>query len=162
MKFIFTVFACVLLTFCKPQPMNNDSKAETEIRSVRAESNRAIANHDTAAIARTWTIDYHIVSSRNNETSGRKANADRFDNEFTSKPDVIYIRTTGAVDVFDQWSMASETGTWIGRWTEEGETAELSGTYFAKWHKVEGQWLIRAEIFVPLKCRGKFCAKSPI
>ena len=142
--------------------MEKNSPDELAIRATRDESNRAIANHDTAAIAKSWTVDYHIVSSRNNETSGRKANSDRLAAEFASKPDVIYIRTPDSIKVFEDWSMASETGTWVGRWTEEGESAELSGTYFAKWHKVEGQWFIRAEIFVPLKCKGKFCSKSPI
>jgi ketosteroid isomerase-like protein len=142
--------------------MDKMSEAELKIRMSRQKSNEAIANHDTAALARSWTTDYHIITSRNNEASGRKANADRFAAEFLSKPDVIYVRTPHSIKVFEQWGMASENGTWIGHWTEDGRPGELSGTYFAKWHRIEGQWLIRAEIFVPLKCEGEFCKNSPI
>ena len=77
--------------------------------------------------------------------------------------DVIYVRTPDVIRVFPEWKMASETGTWVGRWSQDKDKIELSGTYFAKWHKVKGAWLIRAEIFVPLRCTGgKYCDQGPI
>jgi ketosteroid isomerase-like protein len=149
----------------KKQANNTD---EQEIRALREISNKAIADKDTSVLGSTWTEDYHIVSSRNAEVAGRKGNLARFAGEFSARPDVIYVRTTEQVDVFSQWNMAAESGTWVGRWTEparEGNPVkvELQGRYFAKWHKVKGQWRIRAEIFVPLQCSGEpFCSQSPI
>ncbi len=134
-----------------------------KIRAAREFSNQAIEHKDTAALASIWTIDYHLISSRNREGSGRAANRDSFFKEFSDKPDVIYVRTPGRISVFEQWNMASETGTWVGHWTEKGAQIELNGNYFAKWHKVNGAWLIRAEVFVPLMCKGgDFCDRSPI
>ena len=143
---------------------------ETEIREVRELSNQAIAKHDTAALARAWTDDYHVVTSRNAAVSGRMANMISYGSNFSERPDVIYTRTPDRIQVFSQWNMASESGTWIGRWTEPGKTpenrdekVELSGSYFAKWHRVNGKWLIRAEIFVPLACSGRtYCNRIPI
>ncbi len=127
---------------------------ESQIRERRQISNDAIAAKDTAAMAKVWTPDYHIVSSRNAEASGRRANAIRFADEFAAKPDVIYVRAPEKIKVFIKWNMASELGNWVGHWTENGKLVELKGTYLAKWHKVNGVWMIRAEIFVPLSCIG--------
>jgi len=158
--FIILVPVAIALGACR----QDHRGAEVElIREVRAMSNKAIAEHDTAAIVRSWTTDYHLVTSRNAEAHGRKENAERIQKEFESKQDVVYTRTPERVSVFTEWNMASEHGTWVGRWKEGEEAIEISGTYFAKWHKVDGQWMIRAEVFVPLKCSGgAFCATSPI
>jgi ketosteroid isomerase-like protein len=141
--------------------MTDDEKS---IRLERNRSNDAIARKDTATMASIWTEDYHIISSRNAESSGRDANRERFAKEFTTRPDVIYIRTPDTIEVFQPWNMAAETGTWVGRWTDEkGSAIEISGTYYAKWHKLNGKWMIRAEIFTPLKCKGgDVCDQSPI
>jgi len=134
---------------------------ETQIRDRRQISNDAIAAKDTAALARVWTLDYHVVTSRNAEVSGRKANAERFAQEFASKPDIIYVRAPEKIKVFIKWNMASELGNWVGHWTEDGKLVELKGTYLAKWHKVNGEWMIRAEIFVPVSCiGGKICDET--
>ncbi len=139
------------------------SEDENLIRTARERSNNAIERKDTVALGAAWTEDYHIITSRNAETSGRAANIKRFAAEFTSRPDVLYIRTPSKIEVFPQWNMAAENGTWFGQWTEKGSRIELTGTYYAKWHKVKGEWLIRAEIFTPLSCSGgEFCEKSPI
>ena len=139
---------------------SNMNSEEAAIRFVRETSNAAIAAHDTTALGLTLAPDYHVVTSRNSESSGRQAMLARF---AADAKDVIYVRTPDAIRVFPEWKMASETGTWIGRWSQSEEKIELSGTYFAKWHKVDGVWLIRAEIFVPLKCTGgKYCDQGPI
>ena len=147
--FAVAVFAAVMVS-CSAE---KDGE-EISIRSQREKSNNAIAAKDTAGIAAIWSSDYHIISSRNAETSGRRANAERFATEFAAKPDVVYVRTPGEIKVFAKWKMASEFGTWVGHWTEDGKQVELKGTYYAKWHKLQCEWKIRAEIFVPLSCTG--------
>ena len=58
--------------------------------------------------------------------------------------------------------MASERGEWTGRWTEPDGVVQVSGTYLAQWRKVNGTWLIQAEVFVPTSCQGsKYCAAHP-
>ncbi|NOT76383.1 MAG: nuclear transport factor 2 family protein [Cyclobacteriaceae bacterium] len=139
------------------------SPDEDLIRTERTRSNDAIQKKDTATLASIWTTDYHCITSRNFQASGRNENRDRFASEFIAKPDVIYIRTPEKIEIFPTWKMAAENGTWVGRWTEKGAKIEISGTYYAKWHKLNGQWMIRAEIFTPLKCTGgEFCDQPPI
>ena len=157
------ISAFLLLSSC----YTANKKEERRILAAREFSNQAIKNKDTAALASVWTTDYHVVTSRNSELPGRIANRDRFAKEFSARPDVIYIRTPENIQVFEAWGMASETGHWTGRWTESEngleEQVALKGTYFAKWHRIDGKWMIRAEIFVPLHCRGeRFCSRSPI
>ncbi len=149
---------------CAPNDSGKgNSQEESLIRSSREKSNQAIAQRDTATLASLWTNDFHVVSSRNAEMSGRIPNRDRFAADFANRPDILYVRTPEVIKVFEQWNMASEAGHWSGHWTDNGVRVELGGTYFAKWHKINGRWLIRAEIFVPLTCAGgKFCDQVPI
>ena len=38
----------------------------------------------------------------------------------------------------------------------------VGGTYMAQWRKVNGVWLVQAEVFVPTRCTGsKYCAAHP-
>lgn len=135
---------------------------EQQIRQAREQSNQAIARHDSMALATYWTEDFHLITSRNTEVSGREANRKSFANEFKNKPDVIYVRTPARVEVFSDWGMASETGTWTGQWKEPDGQVQVSGTYYAKWHTINGVWKIRAEVFTPLHCTGNsFCLKKP-
>jgi len=152
----------LILFSCSTKTMESNPE-EALIRAARNASNEAIAKKDVGAMSSLWTSDYHIITSRNSEMSGRVANRERFAAEFANKPDVLYVRTPETIQVFSQWNMAAETGKWVGHWTEKGQLIELTGTYFAKWHKVDDRWQIRAEVFVPLTCSGgPYCDDSPI
>jgi uncharacterized protein (TIGR02246 family) len=142
-----------------PPPQSND---EQMIRAVRARSNAAIAAHDPAAMARAWMEDIHIVSSTSVQTTGRAANQQRMAQQFANHADTIYVRRPGTIDVYAPWAVASERGEWTGGWTESDGKFEIRGTYLAQWRKVEGQWLIQAELYVPTHCTGsKYCAQRP-
>ncbi len=153
----------ILLFFIGCTQSNSDAgKDEKLIYAARQRSNDAIVRQDTTALAEIWTSDYHIISSRNFEISGMENNRTSFAKEFATKKSVLYVRTTNKVEVFGNWKMASEQGTWTGQWQEPDGLVKLTGTYLAKWHKLAGQWKIRAEIFVPLSCTGSsFCEKKP-
>lgn len=135
---------------------------ESAIRAARSHSNAAIARHDVAAIAAHWKLDYHVVTSTSVQASGREAYAKRMTETFARRPDTVWVRTPTTVDVFAPWTVASERGEWTGRWTEPDGVVEIGGTYLAQWRKVDGVWLIQAELFVPTHCKGSaYCAKRP-
>jgi len=135
---------------------------EQLIREARARSNRAIAAHDLAAIARVWMEDVHIVSSTSAQTAGRELNQQRMARQFTNRPDTIYVRSPLVIDVYLPWAVASERGEWTGRWTEPDGSLEIGGAYQAQWRKVDGQWLIQAELYVPTRCNGGgYCRQHP-
>ena len=137
-------------------------RAEREIRAARARSNRAIAAHDTAAIAAEWTQDIHVVSSVSQQIAGRDSNTITLGRQFAERPDVVYVRAPDSVRVWLPWGMAAEYGQWRGKWTRDGELIELGGPYFAKWQTTSGRWLIVAEIYSPGWCRGgRYCESRP-
>ena len=138
------------------------SEDERLIRETRARSNEAIAAHDLTAIARAWMPDVHVVSSTSAQTAGSQANQQRMARQFELRPDTVYVRTPRTIDVLSSWNVASERGEWIGRWTEPDGKLEIGGTYQAQWRKVDGRWLIQAELYVPTHCRGsKYCQRRP-
>jgi ketosteroid isomerase-like protein len=135
---------------------------EQMIRDLRARSNAAIAAHDVAAIARVWMNDFHVVSSTSAQAGGSQANQQRMAAQFKNRPDTIYVRTAQTVDLYAPWNVASEQGTWVGRWTEPDGKLEIGGTYLAQWRRINGQWLIQAELYVPTHCSGsKYCDQRP-
>lgn len=135
---------------------------EQAIRDLRARSNAAIAAHDLDGIARVWLNDVHVVSSTSAQTAGSQGNQQRMAAQFKNRPDTIYVRTPVAIEVYAPWEVASERGEWVGRWTEPDGRLEIGGTYQAQWRKVNGQWLIQAELYVPTRCRGsKYCNQRP-
>ncbi len=135
---------------------------ETAIRNARRESNRAIAAHDLAGIARHWMTDVHIVTSTSVQGSGRDVNGQRMGQQFVRRPDTVYVRTPSEVDVNAPWAVAAERGNWTGRWTEPDGVVEIGGSYLAQWRKVGDAWLIQAEVFVPATCIGsRYCAARP-
>ncbi len=163
LKQVAFLLPLLIMLNCQQEEKSSMNENERSIRAARIDHNRAIATHDTVAMAKYWTDDYNIVSSRNSHRTGKVLNVRFFTEEFTAKPDVVYTRNTDKIEVFEPWSMAAENGHWEGTWIDNGSPIKLTGTYYAKWHKVGGQWLIRAEIFVPLSCSGgDLCSKSPI
>jgi len=109
-----------------------------------------------------WTEDIHIISSRNAEVSGKEKLRHLFATEFAAKKNLMYVRTPDDIRVFREWGMASEEGHWTGYWDEPDGKVEIRGRYFAKWHLMQEGWKIRAEVFVPLSCRGsRFCQSTP-
>ena len=135
---------------------------EQTIRDIRARSNAAIAAHDLAGIARAWAGDIHVFTSTSAQASGSQANQQRMAAQFKNRPDTIYVRTPEAVAIYAPWNVASERGTWVGRWTEPDGKLEIGGTYQAQWRKINGQWLIQAELYVPTHCRGSnYCNQRP-
>ncbi len=132
------------------------------IRAARDQSNAAIARHDLGGIAAVWMEDVHVVSSTSAQTAGKNSNRERMAAQFKNRPDTIYVRTPFTIEVYAAWNVASERGEWVGKWSEPDGALEIGGTYQAQWRKIDGRWLIQAELFVPTHCKGsKYCTERP-
>jgi uncharacterized protein (TIGR02246 family) len=135
---------------------------EAQIRARRAASNEAIAGHDTAGIGAILAPDVIVVTSNSIHREGRDANVASFAEQFRTRPDVVYRRTPDEVRVFAPWLMAAERGRWTGSWTDGDGKIRLTGSYYAKWRKVDGQWLVESETYTPETCTGgAYCTKVP-
>ncbi|MFN8668912.1 MAG: nuclear transport factor 2 family protein [Gemmatimonadaceae bacterium] len=142
---------------------STSTKADAaEIRATRERSNAAIARHDTAGIGASLASHVVLVTSNSVTSVGRQVVLDRFAEQFTARPDVTYRRTPRDVRVFAPWGMAAESGTWAGSWTDHDGKVAVGGSYFAKWRRIDGRWLLESETFVPEYCRGgTYCEKVP-
>jgi len=135
---------------------------EQMIRAARGQSNAAIAKHDLDGIAAAWMDDVHVVSSTSAQAAGKNANRQRMAAQFKNRPDTIYIRKPLTIEVYAPWDVASERGEWTGKWSEPDGPLEIGGSYQAQWRKIDGRWLIQAEVFVPTHCKGsKYCTQRP-
>lgn len=136
------------------------SRDEESIREIRALFNQAIARHDTLRIGDSWMDDFLLLTSTNMHVEGKKENIKSFSEHFKDRPDVVYIRTPEKINVFQSWRVASEYGQWEGSWTDPDGKIEVGGTYYAKWHRVENKWRIRAEVYTPTHCQGgEYCSR---
>jgi ketosteroid isomerase-like protein len=136
------------------------STDEELMRRARQASNDAIRAHDAEAVASFFTDDYSLVSSANLQVAGKEENRANLARQFKERPDVVYVRTPRELGFYAPWGMAYEIGTWEGSWSAGGGV-RIGGTYLAKWQKVEGKWLIRAEVFVPTHCEGSAYCDTP-
>ena len=58
--------------------------------------------------------------------------------------------------------MASERGRWTGSWTDTDGKISIGGSYFAKWRKLNGRWMVESETYVPETCTGgAYCRTIP-
>lgn len=135
---------------------------ERAIRQRRAASNAAIARHDTGGIGAAMAEDVIVVTSASVKRVGRAANMTSFADQFRTRPDVVYERTPTDVRIYGPWGMASETGRWVGSWTDTDGKIQIGGIYFAKWRLRNGSWLIESETYVPERCSGgAYCRTIP-
>ena len=152
----------LLLAAGAPLARAQTSDDEQQIRARRESSNAAIAKHDAPGIGAILAANVIVVTSNSIHREGRDANVQSFAQQFRTRPDVVYRRTPDTVRVFAPWLMASEYGRWTGSWTEADGRIQLTGSYFAKWRKLNGVWLIESETYVPETCTGgAYCTTVP-
>ena len=161
---VVTLVVCVAMPCFQANPTyaSRQSRDEQLIREARARSNAAIRAHDPAAMARLWMDDVHVVRSTGSQVAGRESNQQRMAQQFAARPDTIYVRDPSAIEVYVPWAMASERGAWTARWTEPDGIVDMAGTYMAQWRRIDGVWLIQAEMYVPTRCSGsRYCTQRP-
>jgi len=116
------------------------------IKSNRALSNAAIAKHDVDGIAKFWLDDFVQVIGRGTYETGKQNISASWRTLFNSNPQVTYVRIPQDIIISDNDTMAWETGKWTGI-----HTYSKGGNYSAMWIKRNGNWMLKAELYVSLK-----------
>ncbi len=155
MKNVFLLAGALLVA--APQAGAQVTSDEAEIRRTRTESNQAIARHDVPAVLATMVEDFHVSISTGAFRSSRAEMGEAFAMRFEEFEDALYVRTPTTVEISSAGPVASEIGEWVGSWTTAEGPFRTGGRYVAYWKKVEGKWLIHAELYVPLFCEGEGC-----
>lgn len=122
------------------------------IRRARNDQNAAIAARDLNTVASFWTSSVVVTAGLGASIQGR----DAYRRAFEQDSDMTYRRDPVEIQVSSDYGIAWEHGKWTGTSAAQAEPL-LRGRYSAQWVKVEGQWLIRSELFVPLECSGAAC-----
>ena len=127
------------------------------VRSQRQAFNQAIADQDDEVIAAVLAEDVILVTGTDSDLfDDRDAQVAIWKDDFLLDDRAIYVRTTKCVRVSGVYPVALELGAWRGERIDDAASV-AAGSYSAKWRKVEGQWLLEAEIFSTETCSGSFC-----
>jgi ketosteroid isomerase-like protein len=130
----------------------SDEGAAAEIRAARLAQNRALAAPLLDSAATFWTEDVVVVASRGAVLRGKN----QYRMAFAGDSAIVYVRTPATIHVASAWPLAWEEGQWSGHLGAGGPEV-IGGRYAAQWHRIDGRWLIRSEIFVALTCSGDPC-----
>ena len=148
-----TAFALILGTAVMAQ----DESAGQPLHQARAEYNTAIRNQDVDAIVAFFDDDYQITTSLGQLLQGKEDEVDAWNGLFATRDELLYVRTPDTFEVSEDYPLAAETGTWVGRWRSASGPVRTGGRYAAMWRLVDSQWKVRSELFVALYCEGIDC-----
>ena len=148
------IAALALLAAAAAQP----PAAEQQIRAQRHAFNGALAKGDLAAIATFLADNAQIMTGASSLVfGGRTAQIGLWWEDLQEADRASYVRTSDRIELSPVGPMAMETGHWRGVKAKSGDWA--SGSYSAKWRRIDGRWLIEGEIYMTTACAGSFCPK---
>lgn len=131
--------------------------AEQQIRAQRDGFNRALAKADLAAIASFLAEDAQIITGNSSLVfNGRAAQIGMWWEDSQAPDPATYVRTPERIELSPTGPMALESGKWSGA-NRKSKADWASGSYTAKWRRIDGKWLIEAEIYMTTACGGSFC-----
>lgn len=140
-----------------PSPVLAQSMTD-KIRSLRDQSNAAIARHDVDGVISFLDVEYQITTGSGALGQGLADERNAWTVEFARASDLVYVRTPTLIEVSSSGSRAAESGTWTGSWSTPAGLRRSGGRYAAYWRLVDGNWRIRSELFVTLTCEGPRCS----
>jgi Domain of unknown function (DUF4440) len=148
------ILVTLLLWACgTTQPSRASDSDEAAIRAARSRLNEALARQQLAAMNEE-VVENVSITGPAWRTVGRNQLLQAYTRLTSRRPDLVWMREPQVVRINESWLFASENGEWHESWREGGVFTELRGSYLALWRKVEGRWLLDAEVFVPLSCKG--------
>lgn len=134
-----------------------DCSLDHPVAEARSAFNQAIREKKTGPIKRLLVEDVVLVTgSDSGVISGRDAQVEVWREDFKNTARLVFVRTPRCIAVSDIEPIATEIGTWVGR-PELPSGDEIGGDYTAKWRKVGDKWLLEAEIFTTMSCKGALC-----
>jgi ketosteroid isomerase-like protein len=140
------VFAITFLLSVQLVFAQNSKQDVAVIKNSRLASNEAIAKHNIDGISKYWLPDFVQTIGRGISTTGKDAVMAGWKDLFETNKTVSYVRTPTSIIVGDNNIMAWETGTWVAK-----NSYSKGGNYSAMWRKVNGVWMLQAELFVSLR-----------
>jgi ketosteroid isomerase-like protein len=139
-----------------------NSVEQKAIKAARAANNAALKAHDAPKVAENYLESFFLLTSTNGFFAGKERVAEIYQSVFNTRQNVLFVRTPTAITVNNDWQMASENGQWVGTWIVSGEKIRVAGDYYAKWHKIDGIWKLKCEVYTQFMCKGDVvCNNKP-
>jgi ketosteroid isomerase-like protein len=136
-----------------------DQKA---IKAAREANNAALKARNAQKVAENYLESFFLLTSTNGFFAGKERVTEIYQSVFNTREAVLFIRTPTAITVNNDWQMASENGQWIGTWIVNGENIRVAGDYYAKWHRIDGIWKLKCEVYTQFMCKGDVvCNNKP-
>ena len=125
----------------------------------RTAFNDAIRDADLADIEEVLAADAVLIAGTHSDRFlDRSSQLELWRRDFESAPDrFVYVRTPSCIRLSPVGPMAMERGRWRG---VDPSGAFTSGTYTAKWRRIDDDWWLEAEIFMTEDCDDAGCPES--
>jgi len=144
----------LLLVLLSPWSLLAQSADEAAIRTLRAQSNRAIQERNLTAFGQTMLPEIEVTRGSGSHVSGRDSVLASVAPQFNDPNFLGYVRHTDSLQISSSAPLAAEHGHWTGRFKRADGIQSLTGVYLAMWRKTNAGWRIRSELFVVLNCTG--------
>jgi hypothetical protein len=118
--------------------------ATMTIRTLRSQSNEAIARPDVGPALAILRDDVRIIASGGQLFDGVASMCQAFEQTFADPKFIAMVRCPESIDLNS--TTAAEAGTWEGRW----EAHVVRGKYLARWQRHPIGWRVAAELYIPL------------
>lgn len=127
------------------------------IADLRAASNAALRAGDLDAFMASIDGDYVATAGAGGHARSRDELREIIAGVFRDTPGRSFVRTPESIEVEPQGTRAMERGRWIALEPPAGggERRGVGGGYTAHWRRVDGRWVIHAEIFITLSGPGQ-------
>lgn len=141
------------------EPECHRGPAVAAVEAQREAFNDAIANGDLDAIEQVLAADVVLVAGTHSDRFlDRAAQLEIWRDDFERNGDrLVYVRTPACLRLSTVGPMATERGSWRGE-NALGDFA--SGSYSAKWRRIDEVWRLEAEIFMTEDCGGAACPEA--
>lgn len=135
------------------RPSPTQTPDELAIRATREALNTAFALRDFTKLAKHLAYNASLAGPvLQAKDSGEIQTF--FRSITNARPNLVLTFNPTQIQLNPNWGLASENGNWFEYWVENGDMTVLTGTYTAMWSKLDSDWYLKAEVFVPLTCTG--------
>jgi hypothetical protein len=140
-----------LILACGPLSAQTMTPSEATLHELRRASNAALNAGDVDAFMASIDADYVGTGGNGGHIRSRGELRTLIEGVAASPTDLYFVRTAHGFEVDDEAGRAMETGRWAGLERVAGaERPTGQGRYAAYWRRLDGAWVIHAEIFVTL------------
>lgn len=147
----FLGWVAALLLLPAPSVWGQDLSSADTIRTLRENSNHAIATHDVPRLIAFFSPDYRATAGNGTQVRSLVELRALLTRRFDEAPELAYVRTPDEITVSDDGIRAFELGRWttVDPQAPPGEVLP-AGRYSAMWVRVDGEWKIHSELFTTL------------